>query len=203
MRLIRRDAYTTTRWRNGGGVTHEAVRVPAATDEYLWRLSIAEIAESGPFSDFSGYRRHMLLLGGRGVELRFANGERRLLREVGDLVEFDGGLRTDCELLAGPCTDLNLMTAPPIAAVGARVLDVREPLELRHRAGDTSLIFCMHGALQVREGELLQELGPWDLGILDRAAVVSAATPRLRDSRAFIVTLGAISPALPTEIPHA
>lgn len=203
MRLIRRDAYTTTRWKNGGGVTHEAIRVPAATDEYLWRLSIAEIAESGPFSDFSGYRRHMLLLRGQGVELRFASGERRLLREVGDLVEFDGGLRTDCELLAGPCTDLNLMTAPPIAAVGARVLDVHEPLELGHRTGDISLIFCMHGALQVREGELLEALGPWDLGLLDGEAVVSAAADRPHDSRAFVVTLVATSPTLPTEIPHA
>jgi len=122
VQIIRQSSFRTTPWKNGGGVTHEAVRVPADGAIFHWRVSVATIAASGPFSDFSGYRRCMVLLAGAGVELRFADGTRASLREVGALIAFDGGLAAHCELWAGECTDLNLMVSAALPAPRVRVL---------------------------------------------------------------------------------
>ena len=70
---------------------------------------MAHIDASGPFSEFAEYHRKMVLLKGAGVELRFADGVHKTLRKVGELLEFDGALAAHCELLNGPCVDLNLM----------------------------------------------------------------------------------------------
>jgi environmental stress-induced protein Ves len=74
--IIRRSSFTALPWRNGGGITHEAIRVPPTGDAFLWRVSVAQIDSSGPFSDFAGYDRKMVLLRGRGIALEFGSGER-------------------------------------------------------------------------------------------------------------------------------
>jgi hypothetical protein len=57
-------------WRNGGGTTSEIAVEPAPGGRFRHRLSIADVTASGPFSDFAGYDRHILLLAGRGFTLR-------------------------------------------------------------------------------------------------------------------------------------
>ena len=71
MILLPRAAYRRSVWKNGGGVTHEIIRVPAEGD-FHWRLSVAEIDRSGPFSDFTGYSRTMVLLAGSDQYFSFS-----------------------------------------------------------------------------------------------------------------------------------
>ncbi len=174
MRVIRRSQFATSAWKNGAGVTHEAIRVPPDAGRYLWRVSVAEIAVSGPFSDFTGYRRHMVLLQGDGLRLRFANGGHADLRQPGDLAEFDGALQTDCELAGGACIDLNLLTARSIAAVDARVERLSAPLTLRCAAGESMALVCVRGSMAI-EGAGLEpaELGRWDLAVHERSATAA------------------------------
>jgi environmental stress-induced protein Ves len=75
LQIVRKSSFTSTPWKNGGGITHEALRVPASGEPFRWRVSVAHIDTSDPFSDFSGYRRNMVLLRGAGIALNFANGE--------------------------------------------------------------------------------------------------------------------------------
>ena len=57
-------------WKNGGGSTEEITRdAGAGLDGFGWRLSIADIAESGGFSSFSGYQRVITVLQGDGMTL--------------------------------------------------------------------------------------------------------------------------------------
>ena len=177
MRIVRRSSFTATRWKNGGGITHEAIRVPDGADPQRWRLSVAEIAASGPFSDFTGYARRMVLLGGAGVRLRFATGGEILLKRVGDLAEFDGAVPAECDLLCGPCTDLNLMTANSITAVDAQVARLYRPLDLLRRTGETLVLFCVAGAGAVEQctsapanTSAPATLEQWDLAVQDGAA---------------------------------
>jgi len=60
------------------------IRVPATGDPFLWRVSIAQIDASGPFSNFTGYSRKMVLLRGAGLRLKFAAGPDRHLHDIGD-----------------------------------------------------------------------------------------------------------------------
>jgi environmental stress-induced protein Ves len=94
MKIVRQASFVATPWKNGGGITREAMRVPPVGDPLGWRVSVAQIDASSPFSDFSGYHRKIVLL-----------------REAGDLVEFDGAIATYGELVAGTCTDLNLIVS--------------------------------------------------------------------------------------------
>jgi environmental stress-induced protein Ves len=134
-------------WKNGGGFTREMIRVPAGGDRFLWRVSIARIEAPGPFSHFSGYQRTMVLLQGAGVRLRFAGGSERLLREIGDLVEFDGDIATECELLDGDCTDLNLMVSSAMSGVRAWVERLSAPRVMRPVPRGVVLALAIDGAM--------------------------------------------------------
>ncbi|HSY97365.1 MAG TPA: HutD family protein, partial [Steroidobacteraceae bacterium] len=138
LQLIRNASLTAAPWKNGGGITYEVLRVPSSGDPFRWRLSVAHIDASGPFSDFAGYNRKMVLLKGAGVELRFGDGVTKTLRQVGDLTEFDGAQSTYCELLNGPCVDLNLMVAKP-DGVAVRVERFIESLAVSVPRNETKL----------------------------------------------------------------
>ena len=140
--------------------------MPASGDPFRWRVSVAHIDQSGPFSDFAAYNRIMVLLRGSGVALKFSNGDERLLRTAGDVAEFDGALATLCELLGGPCVDLNLMVAKSLPGVHAQVERLLQPLTLPAAPGRTTLVFPVDVALDVRSGGATAALEPWDLAVV-------------------------------------
>ena len=168
LQIIRRSSYTTLPWKNGGGVTHEAIRVPPRGASFSWRVSLAHIESSGPFSDFSGYERKMVLLEGRGLDLKFGDGRRRELRQVGDWVEFDGAIATHCDLLDGPCVDLNLMTSNSLKTC-ARLERLNTGCVLSASQDETILIFSLEAPLLLGGGTgESARLEPWDLAVLSQ-----------------------------------
>jgi hypothetical protein len=100
-------------WKNGGGLTREIAVMPpgAGLAGFTWRVSIAEIAQDGPFSAFPGIDRQILLLSGAGVRLQ-AKTERmdHLLNEPLVPFAFAGEAAITASLLDGPSQDLNVMT---------------------------------------------------------------------------------------------
>ncbi len=170
MQIIRQSEFKSTPWKNGGGITREALRVPASGDFFRWRVSVAHIDRSGPFSDFAAYNRIMVLLRGGGVALRFSNGEQSVLREVGDVAQFDGALATQCELLGGPCVDLNLMVDKALSGVHAQVQRLQQPIALPAAKDRVTVIFPIGGALVVHAGAAAATLEPWDLAVMPHSA---------------------------------
>ncbi|QCB48631.1 HutD family protein [Hydrogenophaga sp. PAMC20947] len=105
------DQLPVTPWKNGGGTTREILCLPpgASMDNFDWRISIATIEQSGPFSAFPGIDRVIMLLDGAGVRLR-AGEINHCLDTSGQPFAFSGDLSLDCELLGGPSTDFNVMS---------------------------------------------------------------------------------------------
>lgn len=171
MQIIRQASFTARPWKNGGGITHEALRVPASGDPFRWRVSVARIEKSGPFSDFAAYNRIMVLLRGEGAVLKFADHVERPLRHVGDMVEFDGGLATHCELANGPCVDLNLMVAKSLHGARAWVQHLHDASMLPAAPGCSTLIFPIDGrvVLEAHGGDTTA-LEPWDLALSSHEA---------------------------------
>jgi environmental stress-induced protein Ves len=194
IKVIRRSSFTALPWKNGGGITHEAIRVPPTGDAFLWRVSVAQIDSSGPFSDFAAYDRNMVLLRGRGLALEFGGGTQCVLRSVGDSVEFDGGVPTRCELLDGPCVDLNLMVSKSLRTA-ARIERISEPTLVAAIRGETTLIFGIQDPLSLDSGAgESTRLEPWDLAILeDCSAHLSNMSPG-EDSAPSAVFIATISP---------
>jgi environmental stress-induced protein Ves len=111
--VLRHADYVSMPWRNAAGTTREIAREPAAGVAFDWRLSLATVSTSGPFSAYAGYSRIVALVTGAGFLLRVAGEAAARLVEPGDYRVFSGEAATDCALLDGPCTDLSLMVRAP------------------------------------------------------------------------------------------
>jgi environmental stress-induced protein Ves len=98
-------------WKNGKGVTEEVASFPdgAGLDAFGWRLSIAHVAEDGPFSIFPGIDRTITLLAGNGMTLEMPDG-RNELRPGGAPVSFSGDVEIASRNVDGPTVDFNVMT---------------------------------------------------------------------------------------------
>jgi uncharacterized protein len=143
------DALVASAWKNGGGVTREIACVPegATLGDFQWRVSVAHIAQSGPFSAFPGIDRVITLLTGAGVRLHSADGavDHRLDATLAPFA-FPGECPIDGELLAGPCEDLNVMVRRSRYSADVQVL--RASAVLRAAAG--GVLLAGHGGWKAR-----------------------------------------------------
>ena len=156
---------SATPWKNGGGSTREIVCWPpgAGMDSFDWRVSVATIARSGPFSVFAGVDRVIVLLDGDGVHLQSASGIDHHLDQALQPFAFSGDEALDCTLLGGASLDFNVMTRR--SALHAEVTVLRA--ETRLPTAPRGLLLAAHGGWQINADGIAQDLGPgqglwWD-----------------------------------------
>lgn len=106
--LLRAQDYRRMRWKNGAGWTTELLRVPDS-DDWRWRLSIAEVEADGPFSVYPGVDRELMLLAGNGMRLCFEDGVTQVLSPPRGSLRFAGERPVQGQLLDGPSRDFNVM----------------------------------------------------------------------------------------------
>lgn len=150
MRVRHRTArdFRVQPWKNGGGSTTELEVEPEGGSKFLWRLSIADVERSGPFSDFAGYKRTIMLLEGDGMALTFDGTEPHRIAEPHRPFVFDGGWKTECRLLGGPVRDLNLMVDRSRAWGSMQVKGLDHPMDLA-LAARWELVLGLAGAAEV------------------------------------------------------
>ncbi|SHH51107.1 HutD family protein [Massilia sp. CF038] len=133
-------------WKNGGGSTTEIAIAPpgAALDAFEWRVSLATIAVSGPFSAFPGIDRTLALVDGPGVVLDIGDEGRFVLSEDDPVVEFAGESQVAATVNGGPTTDFNVMTRRATChhRLGRRVLSGVSEFAPR---GDITIVFLAEG----------------------------------------------------------
>jgi environmental stress-induced protein Ves len=137
-------------WKNGGGNTTELFKIPN-DNNFFFRISIATVHSSGPFSQFPNVDRNLLLLEGNGFKLTGAFGE-KILTRLSDSFSFPGEWVIDCSLVEGPCKDLNIMCARDYA---------KSSLSLHEISTDQTSIFtceCDLKFLYDKEEHLLYKL---------------------------------------------
>ena len=118
------QSFQTLPWRNGLGSTVELLaETPNKNEAFSWRLSIASVANDGPFSDFSGYDRTLLLLEGAGITLNKPNGSFKVLNSSFDYANFKGEDLIDATLHNGPIKDFNIMTLRSICTSSVTAID--------------------------------------------------------------------------------
>jgi environmental stress-induced protein Ves len=108
--LLSPPDFRRTAWKNGTGRTTEIDVYPprAALDAFDWRVSIADVARSGPFSRFAGIDRTIVVIAGAGMRL-LGTGHTVILQARYEPYTFSGDVELDCELIDGPVRDFNLM----------------------------------------------------------------------------------------------
>lgn len=105
--VVRFAGVPASPWKNGGGSTRELLREPAEGALSL-RLSIADVADDGPFSVFPGVDRVLTLLEGTGLRLSGPAGRREIGSEP---CAFRGEDPWHCTLVDGPVRDFNVMVS--------------------------------------------------------------------------------------------
>lgn len=139
-----------TPWKNRGGSTREIVCCPPGADlhSFDWRVSIATIDRSGPFSVFAGVDRCIVLLAGDGMALHApqAGWQHRLDSPLQPFA-FSGDDAVDCTMLGSTSTDFNVMTRRGTRRAGVQVLHAPASLP----ATPQGLLLAVRGTWQVHD----------------------------------------------------
>jgi environmental stress-induced protein Ves len=169
-RILRSRDYQRMPWKNGGGTTTEIWKHATPTGEMLWRLSIADVASDGPFSEFPGIDRWIMVISGNGMYLAIDGlGTKRLDRPFEPLF-FAGDAKTNCRLIDGPIRDFNFMIARSFGKGALQVLPLTAgmaaPLD-----EDTAAIHVFVGGVKI-ESDDIQQLAASDTWIADQPGKV-------------------------------
>ena len=155
------EDYRQMPWKNGGGVTEEiALDPPGGSWEgpsrILWRISMAQVASSGPFSLFPGYDRLLAILDGVELELRVEGKEPERLSPREGVGSFPGDVPTEGVLLGPPCRDFNLVVDRARGEATLRFVSLDEEEILRSKKS-VGILFAVQGEVGGRgpspEGE--------------------------------------------------
>nr|WP_260690958.1 HutD family protein [Rhizobium laguerreae] len=142
-------------WKNGKGETVEIAVFPpgASINDFDWRISMATVAEDGPFSIFRGIDRTLAILDGNGMVLDVAGSTPVLLTTTTDPLSFPADIPVAARLEDGVITDLNVMTRRDGLAHTLIRVDVDGGNTVR-LSPSTCLFLCHRGALSFRrDGE--------------------------------------------------
>lgn len=144
------ELLTPSAWRNGGGVTREVV----ASRKPEWRLSIASLQESGPFSFFPGLDRTFLVASGGGVTLHVDASAHPLA--FGQCLAFGGESTVVADVPPEGGVGVNLMVRRDHGVGTIRVLPVAGSADMAARG--LRAVVVLTGELALADGSRLAPL---------------------------------------------
>jgi uncharacterized protein len=157
-------------WKNGLGTTREiAIDPPGAALDgagFRWRLSIADVGQSGPFSAFPGIDRTIMVISGNGMELTVAGQPPRRLDRRFELFQFSGDAATDCRLIDGPIQDFNLMINRTRLTSATEVRNLREGCEIP-LMDQTCLAHVFAGGVEICLDDMKLSCDAGETGVAD------------------------------------
>ncbi|MDB0281579.1 hypothetical protein CTY88_09085 [Acinetobacter seifertii] len=174
-------------WKNGAGFTLEIARSQGEAD-FEWRISMADVTTSGPFSLFPNKQRIISVLDGQGMVLHVDDLPAKTLNQ-GDIFAFHGESQVQSELVDGAIRDLNLIYDP--AKFHARFQWLNDAAEQAFiSSADLIFIFNQGGETQVSvEGDLFQLAAHEMLKIEKNAGVSSINFSKKQRQSCYVIEL--------------
>ena len=161
-------------WRNGGGITREVAALEDPVG-FAWRISIADVAQSGAFSAFHGIDRVLVLCRGTGMVVDVDGEPHRL--GLFDSVHFSGDAVTSATLPYGPTVDLNVMTSRGSTSARVSVEECDGALTVLADDGETVAVVVLDGSFALSGGPSVHPLdtvlvaGPGEFALTGRGRV--------------------------------
>jgi environmental stress-induced protein Ves len=151
--IIRLSDCPSQPWKNGLGSTREIAVHPSGTggDDFLWRVSIAEVDSAAPFSSFPGIDRQIALLDGNGFTMTLDDDRVHALTTPFEPFAFAGEAKVAVTLVDGPTRDFNLMVR---RAQARGEVQVWQGPDTRIPDPSTVLVYCARGVIDTAEGPL-------------------------------------------------
>ena len=185
--VFKADQYTKMLWKNGAGYTLEIARNVGDAD-FDWRISMADVTTSGPFSLFPNKQRIISVLNGQGMVLHVDNLPAKTLKQ-GDIFAFHGESQVHSELVDGVIRDLNLIYDP--AKFHARFQRV-DGTEEQTFLSSADLIFIFNNGSDtevVIEGEAFLLAAYGTLKIEKTTTITSVHFPQNRANNCYVIEL--------------
>ncbi|TWI66220.1 hypothetical protein IP91_02032 [Pseudoduganella lurida] len=186
--LIQYASLNPTPWKNGGGCTTEILASPpgATLDDFDFRISLATIAHSGPFSLFPGVDRTLSLVDGGGVVLDVGNERQVALSDREPVVAFPGEIAVSATVDGSPTTDFNVMTRRARCSHQVERRIVTDYSLLERRSALTVLFLAEGETLTVHSARERMSMVRYDAVVLDREETWTLEAPR---ATVFIVDI--------------
>lgn len=192
-------------WKNGQGQTTEIVSFPPGStlETFTYRVSIADLGASGPFSVFPGVDRILVQTSGHPMTVTHEGRPPRPLRLLSP-VRFPGEWPTHGDVPTPPVRDFNVMTRRALVTAGVTVHELAPGSTVHHQhPAMAHLVHALRGTVSIQLGTAglplstppLVTLSPGDTWLLtadpddDTAFDLSAA------GAAAVAILVSISPA--------
>jgi uncharacterized protein len=168
LKIIRASDCLTTPWKNGGGSTTEIAAEPAGAslDTFDWRISMAQVASDGPFSEFPDIDRTLAVVKGNGLALTIGSAPAVMLGCGSDPISFAGDVATSARLIAGEIIDLNVMTRR--RRYDHRLLCMREAVSCNFESNDMTVVLSLNGSTTLTTERGGATLDHGDAAILER-----------------------------------
>ncbi|CAI9400464.1 Protein Ves [Pleomorphomonas sp. T1.2MG-36] len=147
LRLLTAADFRRLPWQNGRGTTLELVRHDDATGALLWRLSVADVVEPGPFSPLPGIDRVITLIDGDGFDLDFGGARPGVALRPFEPLAFSGDWQTTATAVHGPSRDFNVMTARGKLAAEIEIIGTELP------PAELAYVYAGRGSVTVTAGD--------------------------------------------------
>jgi environmental stress-induced protein Ves len=184
-------------WKNGGGSTRTLAVEPshATFDDFLWRISLAEVSSPGAFSLFPGIDRTIVIWSGNGLTLQASDWQHVLQPLVPFF--FKGEDEVVSHLVAGPTTDLNVMVrrgrADVLVEVAHQTVTLTDPAEI-------TIVLCAVGRVQVLAGSQSGSgLQAGEFLRIEDCQPGTILTPSSGDATFLFISLSPLKPASEAE----
>jgi environmental stress-induced protein Ves len=204
MKVLRAADYRTMPWKNGMSSTTEIAISPAdaTLDAFDWRISMAHVASDGPFSSFAAIDRTLLVLEGNGIDL-FVDARAPVRIDRDTIHSFPGDQPTAARLVAGPITDLNVMTRRDV--LSHHVQRVRIGRRHEYEVNTQTIIIVEHGQVEVASPASPILLEAHDAVIADPSVKILTLSTSVDTCiiaiqlRSRVVCSDMVAPALPAD----
>ncbi|HYX34617.1 MAG TPA: HutD family protein [Oligoflexus sp.] len=154
------SAYRIMPWKNGAGSTTELLISPRGSSVqagFDWRISLAQVPASGPFSCFPDYQRTIMLLRGDPMQLVHQDHGEHLLQAF-QPYDFHGALTTTGILTGQPVEDFNVMIRDHLGRASIEVYRGTENTEFPTQTADQQFIWSWSGEAKVAVGQQNYEI---------------------------------------------
>lgn len=159
--LLKKSSYLKSPWKNGKGKTLQIAIFPddatVVENNFLWRISSAEVNQADPFSIFLDCERRLIVWQGSGLLL---NGK-TLLPDTP--IHFSGEEAIDCKLKneQSPVVDLGIIYKRNSIKADLDVLVLKPPLTLKLEPATHFLFLakgedCLINGHQINPGDTLR-----------------------------------------------
>jgi environmental stress-induced protein Ves len=179
-----------TPWKNGGGVTREIATgaAPRPGAGWGWRVSLADVAQDGPFSIFPGVDRVLAVIEGAGMDLVRPDG-RVVALDPFQPVRFAGEEPLSGRLRRGPVRDLNAMVRRDRFTAEMEIRQGPSAVTDDVSARDCLVVLNLTGSCTVRfDDNETRDLVPAGILIHDGARRVDIRLTE--NSRAAVIRIG-------------